>query len=159
MLDQRTLTKLSGATSDLALPAVEATVNPFVWSDSHSLGLPEVDVEHRALFRLAEQLYDDVAKGQETDKLASNLARLASYASFHFENEEALMQRTDFPEIAEHRLEHQTFIAQVANLESLRQDGHESLCAPLLEFLRAWTEQHIHGADRRLAEHVKRASC
>jgi hemerythrin-like metal-binding protein len=74
----------------------EASVNPFTWDDSHLLGLREIDDEHKALFKIGEQIYNEVTDGTAKDGLGATLARLGAYAKFHFEIEEKLMQRTDF---------------------------------------------------------------
>lgn len=72
-------------------------MNPFTWNDNHSVGHPEIDAEHRALFRIAEELYDDIEDGTALYRLGGLMARLDSYSRFHFESEEAFMRRTTSP--------------------------------------------------------------
>lgn len=131
-------------------------MNPFAWNDTHSLGLPEIDSEHRALFGIAERLYDDMGTGVGKDGLAGLFARLAAYARFHFENEEALMRRTGFPGYADHRREHEKFSATVSSLERLLETGSVDLPGSLVEFLQSWLGQHVGGSDRRMAEYLVR---
>ena len=114
----------------------------------------EIENEHRALLRVAEDLRNEITKGMETKRLDSVFARLTSYARFHFENEEALMRRTRYPGYEEHRREHDTFVARVASLEGLFEIGEAKVPEALEEFLRTWLEQHMAGPDRRLAEYI-----
>jgi len=127
-------------------------VNPFTWNERYSLGQPQTDSDHQALFRLAEQLYDAVKNGAAQDQLDGYLARLESYARFHFEDEEALMRRIGFPELAQHRQEHQEFLARLSSLESLFRSGSAHLDEATLEFLGGWLERHVCGTDQRLAQ-------
>ena len=92
-------------------------MNPFAWKDDYSVGCPDIDDEHNALFRMAEQLFDAINNGTATSDLTTLFARLASYARFHFEDEEALMQRSGYPEYEQHRREHFNFTAKVSTLE------------------------------------------
>jgi hemerythrin len=130
-------------------------MNPFSWNDKHSVGLPEIDADHRALFRIAEQLYENIENGTAQDNLDGYLARLDSYAKFHFETEENLMRRTLFPGYAQHRREHESFAARISNLKRLARSGSADRAEALMDFLRNWIEQHF-GEDHRMVEHTRR---
>jgi hemerythrin-like metal-binding protein len=129
-------------------------VNPFTWNDKYSLGRPDADAEHQALFRLAEQLYQAIDNGTAEDQLESLFARLASYVRFHFENEEILMRQIGFPDFEQHHQQHEGFIAKLSSLESLFRSGNTHLDNSLLGFLRNWLEQHVCGADQQFARYI-----
>ena len=128
-------------------------MNPFTWNERYALGRPDADTEHRALFRLAEQLYDAVSNVTAKDQLEGLFARLESYARFHFEDEEALMRRIGFPDLMEHHQEHQEFLAKLSSLESLFRSGSADLDKAMLEFLGGWLERHVCGTDQHLARY------
>jgi hemerythrin-like metal-binding protein len=130
-------------------------MNPFSWNDKHAVGMPEIDDDHRALFHIAEQLYDAIEHGATGDKLDGLLARLASYAKFHFESEESLMRRTRFPGYAQHCREHERFTARISYLKTLGPARSEDAAKLLLDFLRVWMEEHMCGEDHRMASHVR----
>lgn len=125
-------------------------MNSFTWGNSHAVGIPELDADHRALFRIAEQLYDGINDGTAKDRLAGLLARLGAYTRFHFEHEEALMRRTGYSEYEGHRREHQAFTAMLKELQSRPAEPNA-----LMVFLRTWIEEHTCGADHRMVEHIK----
>ena len=125
-------------------------MNPFTWNNKYSLEEPQTDSDHQALFRLAEQLYDAVKNGMAPDQLDGYLARLASYARFHFEDEEALMRQIGFPDFAQHHQEHEEFLTRLSALESHFQSGDGDLDKEMLDFLGNWLERHVCGSDQRL---------
>ena len=127
-------------------------MNPFTWNDNHSVGHPEIDADHRALFGIAEQLYDEIQNDSAQSTVGGLLSRLDSYARFHFEAEEALMRQAGSPEHAQHRREHEAFASMVSQLTSRSAE----IANALMEFLRNWIEQHTCGTDRRMADHNKR---
>ena len=128
-------------------------MNPFEWSAEHVTGIEELDVEHRAFFRIAEELYDKILAGSADNELVGLFARPAAYAKFHFENEETLMQRSGFPEYSQHLSEHKNFLARITSLQRLPQAGND-LPRPLLEFLQSWLAGHVSASDRRLANYI-----
>ena len=84
-------------------------MNQFEWSEKHSVGCPDVDDEHKALFRIAQELYDAIHEGTARAELTSLFDRLASYTRFHFANEEALMRKTGALDYDQHCREHRKF--------------------------------------------------
>ena len=42
-----------------------AAMSPFKWSSAHSTYLPEIDAEHRALYRLGDELHKALLAGAE----------------------------------------------------------------------------------------------
>ena len=41
----------------------------FAWKDSYGIGVPEVDIQHRRLFTLADELHEALNKAGVTEKL------------------------------------------------------------------------------------------
>ncbi len=95
----------------------------FTWDNKYSLGRSDLDSEHQALFPTAEHLYNAIGQGTSQDELTALFARLTSYARFHFENEEAPMRKTGFPDYEQHRREHTAVTAKIALLQGELQAG------------------------------------
>ena len=130
-------------------------MNPYVWKEQNLTGLPQIDSDHQALFRLASQLQDDIRQGTAWDSLGGHLSRLISYAGFHFEAEESLMLQTSFPDYNRHRREHETFTEKLLSLRSVSRHTNNELAEALMLFLANWLEDHTCGSDHRMAEHIK----
>src|SRR5690242_3987715 len=130
-------------------------MNPFTWNDKYSLGCPDIDDEHKALFRMAEQLYDAIRNATGQTELTTLFAKLASYTRFHFEDEEALMRGSGYPEYEQHCREHGKLTAKVSMLEWQFRNGHANVDIATVHFLRDWLQHHVCGADQRVADHLK----
>ncbi|MGA2186049.1 MAG: bacteriohemerythrin [Bryobacteraceae bacterium] len=129
----------------------------FAWSDEYSLGQPDIDREHKALFRMAQELNEAMLRGEAQEELAGLFARLAAYTKFHFTNEEALMRAAHYADAASHAREHNQFTAKVAALEREFEDGQATVTRETMQFLRGWLNHHILGTDQRVARHLRGA--
>ena len=126
----------------------------FVWKDGYSFGQPDIDREHQALFRIAQELNEGVERGDAQEKLAGIFARLVAYTRFHFSNEEELMRRSNYPDVAGHVAEHNRLTAKVAALERQFEASDAMVTADTMEFLRRWLDHHILGTDQKVARHL-----
>lgn len=119
----------------------------FTWDNKYSLGRSDLDSEHQALFRMAEHLYNAIGQGTSQDELIALFARLTAYARFHFENEEALMRKTGFPDYEQYRREHAAVTAKIALLDGELQAGVARVDTATMEFLQNWLQDHVCGTD------------
>lgn len=124
------------------------------WDSRMSVGVDELDEQHKVLLDLTNQLHRGMANGLRREVLKEVLLSLSGYAELHFEREECLMRMHGYPDLEEHALEHQKMRAEVAAwLERVSQaesvDGDE-----LTTFLDHWLTGHIRGADQRYAPHM-----
>jgi hemerythrin-like metal-binding protein len=132
------------------------------WDDALAVGDETVDNQHRNLFRLYNELVDALKEGRGRDFCMDALAGLADYAREHFADEEAFMERVDYPELEEHHAEHEAFKEELAlEIKAVKggQKDHAFLARELASKLRTWLTDHLthttHGPDRRLAVWVK----
>lgn len=121
----------------------------FVWSDAiYSVGVAEFDGHHRKLVGLINTLFDGMSQGKGYQVLAQILDELTRYAQYHFAAEERLMDKTRYPDAAQHKNEHQYFAAQVKTLVGAQQAGKGVLSADVLDFMRSWLANHITVSDK-----------
>jgi hemerythrin len=126
----------------------------FAWKREYSLGQPDIDREHQALFRIAQELNQAMLRGDAHQDLAGMFARLVAYTKFHFSNEEALMRRANYPDTSSHIEEHDRLTAKVAALERQFEEGKATVTNETMKFLRRWLDHHILGTDQRVARHI-----
>ena len=126
-------------------------MNPFDWSEDCAVGQPEIDKEHRALFRMAADLHDAMTAGRAAEELSPHYARLAAYTRFHSANEEALMRTRQYPHLERHLREHRELAAKVGDLERQFAAGTAQVDAATMAVLRRWLSNHILGTDRALS--------
>ena len=86
------------------------------WTEKMSVGVPELDGDHRQLIRVINQLgasYDDESR---RNSVRQSLFALRRYAEFHFAREEKVMTVCGYPGIEEHRVEHRDFVTRIQDL-------------------------------------------
>ncbi|MDW8094977.1 MAG: bacteriohemerythrin, partial [Caldimicrobium sp.] len=77
------------------------------------------------------------------------LDELVSYASYHFNTEEALMSKYGFPELANHKREHEAFKAKIKEFMDKKAKGEVTLSVEIMTFLKDWLVKHIMGTDKK----------
>jgi hemerythrin len=130
---------------------------PFrIWGEQFSIGIDELDDDHKRLLVLLADLKEAVDTGDAREALGSVLAGLKLYISFHFAREEDLFLRTDYPDYEAHRRDHQAFAAQVEEIHlDFQTRASDALPAQVLEFLKTWLYEHSLGADQAFAEYLR----
>jgi len=85
------------------------------WHDSHSVGVPSIDDQHKRLLALTNRLFLAIMGEIGEMALGDILNDLADYAVSHFTHEEGLLRKHGYPEdlLAEHMAEHKALTDQV----------------------------------------------
>ena len=124
------------------------------WDQSYSVKVKRCDDQHQKLFDLINALHDAMKTGQGRKIISDTVRELESYTKTHFSAEEALLQRAGYPKLAEHRAEHQKFVAEVKKFkESLDSTGAEAPIS-VLSFLKDWLANHIKQTDKMYSDHL-----
>ncbi len=133
----------------------EVAVKLIAWSRMYEIGVPEVDRQHRELIELTTKLVDAVHSGHGRAATVPVLKDLIQYTKTHFHDEEALMERVGFPDLAEHRREHERFIQEVAAAAREVLTGTGVPTTRILNFLSDWLVDHIMVFDRKIGVYMK----
>lgn len=124
----------------------------FVWKDSFRLGLPGIDAEHQQFFEIMNRCAAAARDGASPTAVELLLQELATYARFHFEHEEAELDRVGYPELEAQRAEHGRFIRELARIRALERPS----VLAALSLARDWLLQHVIGSDRRYVAWITR---
>ena len=128
------------------------------WTSTLSVGVPELDEQHRELFRCVARIRDVTESGIESDATPA-IAFLRDYVGMHFQAEERYMAARRFPGLERHREEHALLLEAVVEIENdhrLRGPSANSLVR-LEQFLSDWLRTHIAVTDLAMARFVRRA--
>ncbi len=122
------------------------------WRDEYSLGILEIDNQHKTLIGFFDAIEEAIRQGKTWSTIYFHIAELRDFARFHFTCEEALMRLFTFPDINLHTAEHTHFLKFLSEMEnnSLR----KSVEKDLVKLLRSWLTKHIVGSDRDFSHHV-----
>jgi len=124
------------------------------WSDEYALDLPEIDEQHKFLFRLIDDVWRTVVSKADRDTTLGVISQLERYTVTHFAAEEAFMREQQYSLYHEHRAEHEKFVARIA-LEKASVKAGRPLSLELLHFLRDWLVLHIRFTDRAYADEFR----
>jgi hemerythrin-like metal-binding protein len=127
------------------------------WDAKYSVGHGTIDSQHQTLFDRVNALYDAMMAGKGRDEMARTLAFLREYTVEHFQTEENLMQKSDYPGYASHKAIHDDLAAQVLDLEAKHTQGSKVLGMEVMNFLKDWLVHHISEEDKRLAGHLNQS--
>ena len=131
----------------------EEGARPLVtWGKDLEFGIPAIDDEHKRLMDLANRVYVMVKTVDDPVVLKNAFTELRSYASRHFSDEEAFMTRIGYPDAAEHRAQHQTFIERLDALAEDYRTGAPIRGIDVIGLLGNWWQGHIKGSDGKVAE-------
>ena len=123
------------------------------WSDDLSVGIEEIDQQHRALVGILNEFHDAIHHHKGTAVASQILKRLADYTLIHFAVEEGMMRLLDYPGYAEHKAEHDDLIEEIQMLSSKLESGKKSVSFELIHFLKGWITNHIQESDREYIPH------
>ncbi len=123
------------------------------WDDAMESGIRGMDLQHRELFSMIDDLIDMHEAGQSTQAMDTVLPQLANYALFHFNEEEMLMCRvnnaSDF--IRLHMAQHKGFLDAMDRIKKLRNTHSDAHAArEMARFLQTWLVDHIVNTDSKL---------
>lgn len=119
------------------------------WSDVYSIGIDEIDEQHRGFFAASHRLYEKIVDLSGKDAVAEAIAFMRTYADHHFATEEAFMRQHQYAGLAEHLKLHQAFMETLNGLEQdLNHFGpSERLADRALDITQDWLINHIADED------------
>lgn len=127
----------------------------YSWQDEYSIGIKEIDEQHKELVKMIDELYTAMVKRQDQQVLGDILARLVDYCNVHFAAEEALMQSHGYPYYRQHKEIHEKMSARVQALQKCFKAGKTDLTIPTSLFIKEWLDKHILGTDQKFATFLK----
>jgi len=88
---------------------------------------------------------------KDFSRLPEIINLLKEYTILHFSDEEKIMENCSFPEIEEHKREHEFFVKKLEDLTQKLEKDPNSLTLEIYEFLKNWLLNHILWRDKKLA--------
>jgi len=127
------------------------------WNDSLSVGVDEIDKQHKKLIGAIGELLEACKKGRGNTEIKKTLDFVGSYTKEHFSAEERLQQKSAYPGFEAHKKLHAAFVKSVDALEKeFAQKGPDTeLTGKMNKVLMDWLVNHIKTEDKKLAAHLK----
>ena len=123
------------------------------WSDDLSVGIEEIDEQHKVLVGLVNQMHRAIHERHSSDVVQEILAKLADYTRIHFAVEESLMRILSYPGYELHKAQHDELIDHMRELQEKVASGRTAVGFELMHFLKMWLTKHIMESDREYSGH------
>jgi hemerythrin len=124
----------------------------FTWNDSYSVKVSLCDQQHKNLFDIINRLADAMRMGKGDEVVSKTVGELLQYTRTHFTQEEALLKRANYPQLAPHQEQHKKFVADVEALLKQTQTGRAASSIQVLNLLRDWLVNHIQRTDKAYSD-------
>lgn len=124
------------------------------WNSAYSIGLDEIDDQHKVLFDIINGMWASVINREKGAPLLDALDELERYTVTHFTAEEAFMRSHGYSNFEVHKKQHDQFISRVrSERQSIEAGGPVSL--DMINFLKDWLINHILVQDKAYAAEFK----
>ena len=117
------------------------------WLDSYKTGDELLDATQKKLFELTNEFL----ASDDLTVLRPVIVSLCKQARAHFELEEALMRRINYPDLEAHTAQHQLLLDRLISRSMDVGKGHMNKPA-IAALMQDWATQHVPGEDARLTQ-------
>lgn len=123
------------------------------WEDRLSVGVEQIDNDHKLIIRMINKAYDSSKVDHET--LQELINDMRTYALNHFATETSLMKKYGYPETDRHLRQHKDFVMRAVVTSSLDATKDWSLDAvKVFQYLSDWVDNHILVEDKKLGRYL-----
>jgi hemerythrin-like metal-binding protein len=128
-----------------------------VWDELYATGIESIDVQHKRFVSLLNLMIEALMQKKGDEQLSYVIDEMEKYAGYHFENEEELMEKADYPDLEEHRMYHDAFTTKVEDYRHKHDVHDEALTGEITIFLTNWLNEHLSIVDQKYVPYLKKA--
>jgi hemerythrin len=122
-----------------------------LWDSTLETGEPQIDADHRELARLFNLLLEAAADNRGKEFCSLVLDQIIEHARVHFDREQQLMDKHNYPKVEQHAAEHAMLLEQALNYKAAFDAGAAEPGIALTDFPEVWLAFHILFSDKDLA--------
>ncbi len=129
------------------------------WTPELSVGETNIDHQHKELFERVNRLVEACSAGKCIHEIEPLMHFLESYVDIHFNDEEQLMLRRNYPDRVRHAKEHARFRLNFTDLKKdlIARGPQPQLVTTINETIIDWLFDHVCIADRALGKFLETA--
>ncbi|MFH1197156.1 MAG: bacteriohemerythrin [bacterium] len=127
-------------------------MSKIVWRKEYEIGIELIDNQHKSLFELLVKVDVDSNENDRKRIVKEALFSLVDYTKTHFADEEAFMQRINYPKQLEHQAQHRVLIDQIVEILKKIKAGNYNINEKIMEILKNWIFKHIMDHDKQIGE-------
>lgn len=120
------------------------------WKDEFSVGVTSVDLEHRELIEMINDLHALAGGGADHDRVLASLGDIYAQISAHFALEEKYMRDTRYDSLNSHKADHEALLDELRDIMDRVEDDGSYEEQRLSRELGRWFSDHFRTHDARL---------
>jgi hemerythrin len=124
-------------------------MEPIWWTDDFSVGVVEMDRQHKKLIAIINRLIHEPEATTHSETVSELLSGMINYAREHFRDEEALMSEHGCPFKDRQAEQHIAFIQKTVDFCSAVEVGVDIVPQVMAEYLKDWLIHHILEQDMK----------
>lgn len=86
------------------------------WRDEFTIGLPDVDHEHRELIAMINALHESLGPAADVARVVAALGEIHARIAAHFALEEREMRKLDYISVREHKDDHERLLDDILDI-------------------------------------------
>ncbi len=118
------------------------------------MGVASLDDDHQQMFAIIKTLQSAMAASKGAVVAHKVIEDLAEHAQAHFLAEEALMEKTQYPELASHRRDHEGLLKKIGEFQSNTASGKFVSSVIIADFVEKCLIPHTNETDQKYSEHL-----
>ena len=130
--------------------------NKFVWTDEYSVGVVEIDEQHKKFLDICNSLLElEEGESFTSEEALEKVEELSHYAVYHLSTEERDFEIAKYPGALEHIGVHDKFRIKVKYFENQIKDptqDKKAILKEMAEFTGGWLMNHILKMDKKYSE-------
>lgn len=122
------------------------------WNRDLSVGVAEIDSQHKELFRMINDLDAALKNGKPKKETGRLIGFLDDYILIHFGSEEKYMTVYGYPDYASHRKKHEWFAEEFCGIKKKLDGGAPpvEITGLINNLLITWFSNHIRTVDKSM---------
>ena len=118
------------------------------WSEKYSVGNEIIDIQHKMLFTIVNQLSEHITQGDGLSKIEETLEKMSVYARMHFRTEEDLLFKANYDALVKHKVSHDKFKKEIIHAaQDILMNKKMDTVITVHKFLHNWLTSHILDED------------
>ncbi len=126
-----------------------AEIKKLEWEDKYSVGVTEIDDQHKRMFVVINELLDAIHTNTPAEHLGNIIDSLVKYKIFHFATEEKYFKEFNYEETETHIAEHHKFNERLTALKEKYPEPTIDFAFELVDFLEDWLINHLMTVDQK----------
>lgn len=132
-------------------------MNQIEWKEEFSVGIKELDEQHKELFRLINRLQEE---SESAGMITYAFDSLERYVNIHFRTEERLLEKAGYSDLKTHKIEHKQFETWLKSVKITFASGASPtrMANMINEYLQDWWTHHILDSDMSYSDELVKDS-